>query len=149
MNKKREGFTLVEVLIVVVIMAVLAATIVPQFSDSSRDAKISTAQFNLSTLRGQIEMYKAQHNSIVPALGTLEELTKKTDVGGTIGTTAGTHIYGPYIRVIPSNPLNASNTVTVITNSPAVAGDVTGTGGWLYNKTTGEVWIDHADHFTE
>mgnify|MGYP002626473716 CR=1 FL=1 len=42
-NKRHSGFTLVEVLIVVVIMAVLAATIIPQFSDSSKDAKVSSA----------------------------------------------------------------------------------------------------------
>ena len=60
-------FTLVEVLIVVVIMAILAATIIPQFSDSTRDAKVSTTTFNLHTLRSQIELYKTQHNGIVPS----------------------------------------------------------------------------------
>lgn len=52
---KRNAFTLVEVLIVVVIMAILAAAIVPQFTESGSDAKWSTSQLNLSTMRAQIQ----------------------------------------------------------------------------------------------
>jgi prepilin-type N-terminal cleavage/methylation domain-containing protein len=146
-SARKSGFTLVEVLIVVVIMAILAATIIPQFTDSTSDAKASTVKFNLHTLRSQIELYKAQHNGVVPT-GTLVELTVNTDIDGTQGTGAG-FPYGPYIRQIPDNPFTNSNTVTVITSDPAAAGDVTGTGGWLYNATTGGVWIDHADHVLE
>lgn len=144
---RKSGFTLVEVLIVVVIMAILAATIIPQFTDSTSDAKASTTKFNLHTLRSQIELYKTQHNGVVPT-GTLEELTLSTDIDGSQGTGTG-YPYGPYIRQLPENPFNNSATVTVITNDPAVVGDVTGTGGWLYNATTGGIWIDHADHFGE
>ncbi|HEX5104542.1 MAG TPA: type II secretion system protein [Pirellulaceae bacterium] len=146
-NSHKSAFTLVEVLIVVVIMAILAATIIPQFTDSTNDAKVSTTKFNLHTLRSQIELYRAQHNGLVPT-GTLVELTKSTDIDGNQGT--GTSFpYGPYIREIPMNPFTNSQTVTVITADPAAAGDVTGSGGWLYNDTTGGIWIDHADHFGE
>ena len=37
-TERRSAFTLIEVLIVVVIMAILAATIIPQFTDSTKDA---------------------------------------------------------------------------------------------------------------
>lgn len=144
---RNAGFTLVEVLIVVVIMAILAATIIPQFTDSTSDAKASTTKFNLHTLRSQIELYKTQHNGVVPS-GTLVELTVNTDIDGNQGTGAS-YPYGPYIRQIPDNPFSNSSTITVITNDPAVAADVTGTGGWLYNATTGGIWIDHADHFDD
>src|SRR6187549_1217683 len=99
---KRAGFTLVEVLIVVVIMAILAATIIPQFTDSTKDAKSSTVKFNLSTLRSQIQLYRTQHNGLNPA-ATLVELTKTTDVSGAQGTGAN-YPYGPYLRQIPVNP---------------------------------------------
>ena len=144
---RQSGFTLVEVLIVVVIMAILAATIIPQFSDSTRDAKVSTTTFNLHTLRSQIELYKTQHNGVVPS-GTLVELTVNTDADGNQGT-GSTFPYGPYIREIPDNPFTNSNAITVIANDPAVAGDVTGNTGWLFNTTTGGIWIDHADYFDE
>ena len=42
-TQKQNAFTLIEILIVVVIMAVLAAAIIPQFTDSTDDAKESTA----------------------------------------------------------------------------------------------------------
>ena len=143
---QRDGFTLVEVLIVVVIMAVLAATIIPQFSDSTKDAKVSSANFNLHTLRSQIQLYKSQHDGEVPS-ATLAELTASTNSDGDVGTGAA-YPYGPYVREIPGNPFTNSNTVTVITNSPAQVGDVTG-DGWLYNATTGDIWIDHADYYTD
>lgn len=148
MNVRRQsGFTLVEVLIVVVIMAVLAATIIPQFADSTTDAKVSTLKFNLHTLRSQIELYRTHHDGKLPS-ATLVELTKSTNVSGTQGTGAN-FPYGPYIRQLPDNPFTNSNTVTAISASPATAGDVTGTGGWLFNTTTGELWADNEDYITE
>jgi len=141
----KSAFTLVEVLIVVVIMAVLAATIIPQFSDSTKDAKVSSLEFNLHTLRSQIQLYKSQHDGEVPS-GTLAELLDKTDSKGTISASGA---YGPYVAEIPTNPFNDSNSVKAITNSPAQAADVSTTDGWLYNATTGEIWISHADYFSE
>ena len=47
-TQDRSAFTLIEVLIVVVIMAILAATIIPQFTDSTKDAKTSTAKMNVA-----------------------------------------------------------------------------------------------------
>ena len=49
MRNRRKAFTLIEALIVVIIMAVLAATIIPQFSTSTKDAKMSNLKFNLHT----------------------------------------------------------------------------------------------------
>ncbi len=144
--KRKQGFTLVEVLIVVVIMAILAATIIPQFTNSTKDAQTSTATFNLNTLRSQIQMYRTQHDGLMPA-ATLVELFSSTNRAGTVGTGAS-YPYGPYLSGVPENPISGSTTVTATTNSPAVAGDVTG-AGWLYNATTGEVWLDDADLYTK
>ena len=128
-GNRRPGFTLVEVLIVVVIMAVLASTIIRQFSDSTKDAKISTWEFKLQTLRSQIELYKWQHDGSIPS-ETLAELANRTDADGVIGTTSLSP-FGPYLREVPTNPFINKNAVTVITNSPAQAADVTGDGGWV------------------
>src|SRR5438876_8699137 len=134
----RSAFTLIEVLIVVVIMAILAATIIPQFTDSTKDAKSSTTTFNLHTLRSQIQLYRTQHNGTAPA-ATLVELLNSTDATGTQGTGA-LFPYGPYLRQIPVNPYSNSASIKVITTDPAVAADVTGTGGWLYNTTSGSIF---------
>jgi prepilin-type N-terminal cleavage/methylation domain-containing protein len=146
-QNRRTGFTLVEVLIVVVIMAVLAATIIPQFSDSARDAKISTAKFNLNTLRTQIQFYSAQHNGAYPS-ATLAELISKTDASGAIGTGA-THIYGPYVTAIPDNPFTNSNKVTAATANPPAAASGATDAGWLYHAASGGLWLDDADLLTE
>src|SRR5436305_13888426 len=98
---KRNAFTLIEVLIVVVLMAVLAATIIPQFASSTDDAKASALKFNLHTLRSQIEMYKLQHNGNKPALvaGKVPGLTMASDVNGTTSATSNaTYPYGPYVQ---------------------------------------------------
>ena len=141
----RTGFTLVEVLIVVVIMAILAATIIPQFTNSTSDAKAGTNKFNVHTMRAQIELYRAQHNGALPG-ATLIELTKNTDITGAQGTGVN-FPYGPYLREIPVNTMNNAKTVKVVTTNPAAAADVTGTGGWLYNATTGGIWIDDATQY--
>ena len=64
-NIRNRGFTLVEVLIVVVIMAVLAAVVIPQFSSTTDDARKSTTEFNLSTMRSIFQTYRGQ---LLPAL---------------------------------------------------------------------------------
>jgi general secretion pathway protein G len=142
---RRSAFTLIEVLIVVVIMAILAATIIPQFTDSTKDAKTSTAKMNLATLRAQIQLYRTQHTGLNPS-ATLVELTQVTDVNGATGSGA-TFVYGPYLRQIPINPFTNLNTVTTTTSDPLTTAPA-GTGGWIYNATTGNVWLDNATYYT-
>ena len=137
---RRSAFTLVEVLIVVVIMAILAAAIIPQFTDSTKDAKNSTVKFNLSTLRSQIQLYRTQHNGTPPD-SALTKLTKQTDATGAEGTTSA-FPFGPYLRAIPVNPINNLNDVKVITTDAPAASDADGSKGWIYNATTGNIWIN-------
>jgi prepilin-type N-terminal cleavage/methylation domain-containing protein len=141
-RKNRSAFTLVEVLIVVVIMAILAATIIPQFTDSTKEAKASTSRFNLHTLRSQIELYKAHHNGAVP--DPLTDLTIATDADG---NTPGE--FGPYVREIPVNPFSNTNTVTATTATQASPPAAATGGGWLYNATTGDIFIDDAAHLND
>ena len=132
----RNAFTLIEILIVVVIMAVLAATIIPQFSSSVDDSKANQQSFNLHSLRTQIELYRLQHNGVFPAItNNLEQLTSRTLVTGVVDSS-GT--LGPYIfEAIPDNPITQSNVVTATTTGKNYGG-----GGWLYNASTGEIWAD-------
>jgi prepilin-type N-terminal cleavage/methylation domain-containing protein len=139
-NPRRNAFTLIEVLIVVIIMAVLAATIIPQFSSSTTDAKTSALQFNVHTIRSQIELYKTQHLGTVPTLAKFaDQMTKQTDVNGNTTGDATTLIYGPYIQTqVPANSFNGSNAlVKVATPGTPPTGVVAGGAGWQYDESNG------------
>jgi prepilin-type N-terminal cleavage/methylation domain-containing protein len=149
-SRRRNAFTLIEVLIVVIIMAVLAATIIPQFTTSTKDAKESSLKFNMHTLRSQIELYKAQHNGKYPATidatSGLPQLTSRTNAAGDVGTDATSYPFGPYVDQIPANPMDSKATVTSVDLSGAKPTAVSGTtGGWQYDSKTGAIWPNDAD----
>jgi len=148
-NQARRGFTLIEVLIVVVIMAVLAATIIPQFTSSTRDAQNSSVKFNAHALRSQIELYKAHHLGNLPKLenDSLPQLLKATDASGNLGDVKpdASHPFGPYLDDIPVNPFNNLKTVTSVPNPGTPPTKGTGASGWQYDQTTGGIWPNHAD----
>ncbi len=153
--KRRRGFTLIEVLIVVVIMAVLAATIIPQFSSSTRDAKDSSLKFNMHAMRSQIELYKLHHLGKYPdeigdaTNGFLPQLTNATDVNGNTGDPGPSYPYGPYIdNDLPPNPFDGKNNVTEVDlggDKPAAVADAN--GGWQYDPKTGAIWPNNPEYF--
>ena len=57
MNRKQKGFTLVELLIVVIVLAVLAGIVIPQFSSSTEDAKLAVLRSDLATMGKAVELY--------------------------------------------------------------------------------------------
>jgi len=143
--RAKRGFTLVEILIVVVILGILAAIVIPQFTDASTQAKTSSVKTDLQTLRSVIQLYKAQHNDDLPSTSSgganfVESLTESTDVyGATSGTT-----YGPYLISIPVNGFSGSSTVTI---GQAASPVVDSNTGWYFNDSTGEIWAaDDAAH---
>ena len=132
-NRRRQsGFTLVELLIVVIILGILAAVVIPQFNTASSEAKESALVSNLATVRQAIELYKVQHNDEFPNLATfIDEMTLSTDEDG---DTSGTK-YGPYIRnSFPKNPINGESSVVALAATPAADDDE----GWQYDENTGE-----------
>ena len=70
-SRNQSGFTLIEMLIVVIVLGILAMIIIPQISVSTDEAKLSTLRTNLGSLRGAIELYYHQHGAYPGA--------KKTD----------------------------------------------------------------------
>ena len=84
--RAKSGFTLVEILIVVVILGILAAIVIPQFTDASTEAKTSSLCSDLQTVRSQLELYKIQHNDAIPAPeadgASWNRMTQYTDIDG-------------------------------------------------------------------
>ncbi|WP_197442411.1 type IV pilin protein [Lignipirellula cremea] len=141
MRTKREGFTLVEVMIVVVTMAIIAGMVIPQFNEAVQDAKVSAALSNLHMLSNAIENYKVQHDGRAPddlTGQTLPQLTHRTDKAGNIGT-GPQHRYGPYLLAqITANPLNDSAVVSVAAKVPPE--NLETLSGWIYDPVSGRVW---------
>lgn len=147
----RTAFTLIEVLIVVVIMAILAAVIIPQFASSTSDAKRSALEFNMHTLRSQIELYRIHHGSFPTIInGDLPQLYNATNAAGEIGTPGPDYPYGPYITgQLPVNPYNNSNkVVAVATPGQKPTAVVAGGAGWQYDATTGAIWPNNPEYYT-
>ncbi len=137
-RQAKRGFTLVEILIVVIILGILAAIVIPQFTNASQDARRSSLVSQLQTLRSQIELYKLQHKDVLPDLITSwDPLTTKTDADGVL--TAGTG-FGPYMQAAPTNPLNGRGNV-VNGDGTAAAGAAC---GFVYHYAagagTGRIW---------
>jgi general secretion pathway protein G len=119
------GFTLVEILIVVIILGILAAIIIPQFANASSDARITNLRTSLANVRNQIEVFKCQHNETAPALtGMWALLTSPSDTTeANTNAASGTH-WGPYLQAPPVNPLNNMTGVTSTDFDPDA--------GWFY-----------------
>ncbi len=100
-SRTRSGFTLIEILIVVVILGILAAVIIPQFTNAADDASISSARTQLQTMRSQIELYRAQ-NGLYP---TADGSTAGSDVDSNGSTDQWDDlINGNYMRSSPVWP---------------------------------------------
>jgi len=145
-RKIRSGFTLIEILIVVIILGILAAIVIPQFSSASNDARKSNVVTTVQTLRSQIALYKLQHADKLPNLvgGTptstanWDQFTKKTDVTGAVATTGVT--FGPYMQDVPVNSLTGRSDVASGTETTA-----TSTASFVYDYGTagdgsGKIW---------
>jgi len=154
--RKTRAFSLVELVIVVVIIGVIAAIAVPRISRGAKGAGESALRGDLASLRNAIDMYSAEHNGAWAGADGLaatlaDQLTKKTDASGAVGTTAGVHIYGPYLRRgFPPAPVgpNVGATGVIMTTSAdlTLAVDETQTTmGWVYNYQTGELVVNTND----
>ena len=142
-----KAFTLVEILIVVIILGILAAIVIPQFTEASNEARDSAVRSDLQTIRSQVELYKIQHLDQYPGETdsnntTIEvtdsnafkdDLTAMTNEAG--GTSSPT--LGPYLGSFPKNPFITDAALKDLVTFGTVDCPGNNLSGWYLNTTTG------------
>ena len=129
----RTAFTLIEILIVVIILGILAAIVVPQFSTATGDARAGNLKAQLSSIQNQIELFAAQRNGAYPNLSSnWDDLTMNN-----------------YLKEVPKNPAwpTASSAWTITESDTAgVRGHTS--YAWVFNTEATELQI-YASFFNE
>jgi len=168
----RLAFTLIELLIVILVLAILAAIIIPQISVSIEDAKLSTLESILSVERKAIESYYAQHDSMYPGANNIDgsskfgpkegteedayiaQLYQYTDVNGVVSSIKdATHKYGPYLKgpeTAKKNPYNNLYDLNVESKKDDIterkSDDAKKETGWKFYSVTGVFMANDGDH---
>ena len=127
--KKTEGFTLIELMIVVAIIGILAAIAIPQFASLVSKSQEGRSKANLGTVRSALSIYYGDTEGWYPANATNANL---------VALTLG----GKYLQSVPNAdlPKTTSNTGHASTNAEVTTVD--DNGGWQYDNggVTSSTW---------
>lgn len=123
--KRRAGFTLVELVVVIMIIGILAAIAAPKVFNASKTATDNAARANLRIIRDAIDTYAANNGGALPG----QSGSLPTDLQ-------------PYLRngVFPTCPVGSSTTVNTNTVEYLSAGTMPtadNTTAWAYDKVAG------------
>ena len=167
------GFTLVELLVVVMILSILAAVLVPQFGTTTDDAKLSSLGTTLSGMRSVIDVFYQQHGfypSAVKSSGGAcasgpggtggtgavnsehafqEQLGLYTNIEGVACNKSDADFrYGPYLEkaTTSENPYTNVSTVAIVTTGTLGMLAAGTTGGWRFDNKTGQFIADHTSY---
>ena len=150
---RRRGFTLIELMIVIIVIAILALIVIPKLAGASKKAKESSMVSNLGILRNALEQFQADtgtYPTVLNDLGAPSSSPPSLPTGYSIATS----YKGPYLRAqgglgsndaIPRNPFKTSTAdgmaEKVGTAGIAAASDTAASvEHWIYDKDSGKVW---------
>jgi len=129
----RRGFTLIELVIVVLIIGILAAIAAPKMFDTTTETRENSTRQSLSVVRDAIELYKARNGAYPGEAGTEADL--KEDLKD--------FLQGPFPRAEVGNP---GETVAIQTSGEDLT--ASGSESWAYDNVSGDFIINHSSYET-
>ena len=140
-SRKSKGFTLIEMLIVIVVIAILALIVIPRLLGAGRKAKEAALSGDLHELRNAIQQFESDTGDYPAALGDLMTKPAAGSNGGNGIALDLTAWSGPYLRTadgnLPADPFTGLETWTYTATSGAVASKSTLTA---LNGTNYSAW---------
>jgi prepilin-type N-terminal cleavage/methylation domain-containing protein len=130
----RNAFTLVELLIVVVILGILAAVVVPQFTNATNEATSSNIKSQLQSLQKQIDLYMARNSGVHPITTMAQSWSLLISQG--------------YLKAAPINPAQPAGPVGPTTVGVQSTAGQRGASGWAWVWNSADVAI-YASYFNE
>jgi general secretion pathway protein G len=127
---KNKGFTLLELMIVISIIAILAATLIPNIIGFDSEARLASTKTNLNTMRTRLSLFRAKEGRYPKEFLELTEITYN-DAG----------IEKPYMEQIPVEMVSTSSGNNQIDNLSS-ADPLPGDGGWVYLTDKAKLIID-------
>jgi len=137
MHKPQRGFTLVEILIVVVILGILAALVVPHFALASGQATKSALLRQLQEIETQVEIYRGANANIFPTSDPVAPVAQ----GGT-NNGWGIIVSAKYLKSEPINPYTGSTLLVTGDGATAAAQPSSSANGWYFTLDSTNVRLD-------